>query len=914
MTDDLDHVLLGSIEAEASDLVRGFEDGQLVAGQRLSHYRIIECIGEGGMGVVYKAEDEKLHRFVALKLLHPAPAGGSEPNDRIEHEARAASALDHPSICTVHDFDEHDGHRFIVMEYLAGDTLKARMESGRLPEPEAIGIALAVASALEAAHRRQIVHCDIKPANIFLTTRGDVKVLDFGIAKPQRDTSDDATLTGRQAAAGTRAFMSPEQARGEPLDQRADIFSLGAVLNAVTAKPGPALTRVIARMMHPDRSQRFRDMGEVTTALRRLQRHAARRPRLIAAAVAAVAVIAVAFGAWTRLAVSAPALVERDWILIGEFENRTTDPVFSDVLGDVVSVQIGQSPYLQVFPDTRVAEQLELMRRPADERLTAAVAREICERAGIKAFVTGSIASLGSRYVVRLDVLNARTGDYIAREQVDAADPAGVLNAIGQAASGVRRTLGESYQSIQRFDVRAETATTASLEALRAFRLGQQQMQKGTAFSMQAVPFFTRAIELDPDFAMAYARLGVAYANARENKRSEEAARQAFLRRERVSERERYEITARYYDNVTGEASKAVEAAEMWAQTFPADPRAVNTLAAYDKNSGRLERAAASGEEAVRLVPSSTIYRSNLAGAYLRLSQFDRAAVICEEAIRDKVDNSTTHRFLHSVALITGDDATAKREEAWRTSGTSDYANIEYKASMAGAAGRVSEARTLYAQAISLTERQGLTDRAAEYRVRWAMLELVVGYHRQAAQVVRAVLERDAGRLVQADAAFVLAAAGDPGGLRALGRLTAAYPLDEYLHRLWRPLTEAAVAVRSAQPAEALNQLRLLDTYDRGDHAWLRPSYYGGQAQLALGAGGPARQAFQKIIDNRGVVATSPLFALAHLGLARAQAADGSSEAVRAYDRFFELWQDADAALPILQEARRERARLKPTS
>jgi serine/threonine protein kinase/tetratricopeptide (TPR) repeat protein len=903
--DDLDLLLLGAIGEAAADLSDDLNRSRLTAGQRLSHYRILEPIGEGGMGLVYKAEDQKLQRLVALKVLQPGPRIDSQLQSRLEHEARAASALDHPSICTVHDFDEEDGHRFIVMEYLTGETLKARAAAA-IPEAEAIRIALAVASALTAAHEKRIIHCDIKPANIFLTQRGEVKVLDFGIAKLQSAEEGSRPPTS-STGAGTRAYMSPEQSRGDDLDERSDIYSLGAVLRDIVRSPSGPLQRVIARMMHEDRSFRFAHMQEVTAALQSVLTRSQRRPWLVAAAVAVIAA-----GAWLWLQPAPAALAERDWILIGELENRTTDPAFSDVLRDVVSVQIGQSPYLSVFPESRIAEQLALMRRPPDQRLTPDVAREMSERVGIKAFVTGSLVTVGSKFMVRLDVINARTGDYLAREQLEADDQAGVLVALGRASSSVRRELGESYQSIERFDVPVEAATTSSLEALRAFRHGQEQMRKGTAAAIKAIPFFRRAIEIDPEFAMAYARLGAAYANAREGKQSEEAARQAFLRRGRISERERYEIETRYYDNVSGEASKAVEAAEMWAQAYPSDSRPFNTLSAYFKNLGHLERAAEMGEKALRLEPESAIYRSNLAGAYLRLSRFARAAEICETAIRDGLDNSTTHRFLHTIALVTGDKEMVAREEAWRAARTSEYAIVEHQASMAGARGRVVEARQLYRQAIWLAEQQGLSDRAAEYRLRWAQLELLAGYDRAATLAAAPVLTSDASRLLQADAALLLAAAGDPGYLQVVARLDREYPDDEYLHRLWEPLTGAVVDLRAGRPAQAVDRLRLLDSYDRGDYALLRPSYYTGLAQLALGAAPDARRAFQKIIDNRGVVATTGLlYPLAHLGLARAAALEGAPSVAReAYDRFFALWKDADPDLPILESARREYARL----
>lgn len=456
MQDDLDRLLLGSIGREAAAFAGTLDQSRLTAGQRLSHYRIIEPIGEGGMGAVYMAHDEKLQRVVAIKVLHESAGPGHELSARLEQEARAASALDHPSICTVHDFDEQDGRRFIVMEYLSGQTLRDRAANG-LPEAEALRVVSAVASALQAAHARHIIHCDIKPANILITHRGDVKVLDFGISRPGVDPAD-ASTAGPSSAAGTRDFMSPEQARGEVVDERTDIYALGAVLRNIVRQPSAPLIRVIARMMDPDRTKRYQTIREARVELAGVAARRSRRPWAVAAAV----VIAIA-SSWAWLATRTPILAERDWILVSTFENRTGDPVFNDIVSEVVSTQLSQSPYLMVFPETRIAEQPQLMRMPPDQPLTPEIAREMCERVGIKAFITGSIAALGPQFVVQLELRDARTGDYLAREQGEADAHAGVLRAIGRASTSIRRTLGESIHSIERFDVPAETATTASI-------------------------------------------------------------------------------------------------------------------------------------------------------------------------------------------------------------------------------------------------------------------------------------------------------------------------------------------------------------------------------------------------------------------------------------------------------------------
>jgi tetratricopeptide (TPR) repeat protein len=901
--DDLDALILASVGGAAARLVDDLKASVVRPGQRLSHYRIVETIGEGGMGVVCKAVDEKLQRTVAIKIL-TSTGGDLALREQLEREARAASGLNHPSICTVHDFDEDAGHCFIVMECLEGETLKQRLARGPLAESDAIDIALAAASALEAAHAKSVLHCDIKPANIFLTAGGTVKVVDFGIARLQRDVGTEVRRASHDRyASGTRDYMSPEQARGEELDQRTDVFSLGVLLRGMVRAPGAALGRVIARMTQPDRGGRLRTMTEVLAALRAVRGARVRRVRMLAAAAVVLVAATAAAAAW-RFRPRPPVLVERDWILIGDIANRTANPVFEDLLDDAVAVQMGQTPFLSVFGGARLQEQLKLMRQAPDARITPEIARDICARAGIKAFVTGSIAPLGGGYVLRLDAVDARTGDYIDREQTQIESDAKVLHAVGAAASAIRRRLGESYQSMQRFDTPLETATTSSLEALRAFQQGQDAMQRGTSAALKAIPFYRRAIDLDPDFALAWSRLSTAYESAREEQQAQEAAREAFSRLDRVSERERYQISMRYYGQVSGEISKAIEALELWTKAYPADAAAHNSLTAYLKDLGQLERAASSAETAAHLLPSSATYRANLAGAYVRLSRFDRAEDVCNAAIRDKIDNSTIHRFLYTIAFVRADGAAMAREEKWRASGTSDFANTEYQASLAGASGRVREARDLYQRAIALTERQGLADRAAQYRVRLGALLAAVGFDREAAEVARAVLAAKPARLVAADATDVLAASGDPDAAPALDRLTAEFPDDELLRNLWRPLVRSTLDVRAGRVAEAAETLRLLDAYDRGDDAALRPAYQLGLAELARGGQAAAAAAFRKVMDNRGVVATTPMFALAQLGAARAAAT------AAAYEPFLASWKDADADLPVLRQARAEYTRL----
>jgi serine/threonine protein kinase len=908
--EDVDDLIFRSIDRAASGVMARLRDLEPQPGHHVAHYRIVERLGAGGMGVVFKAEDTRLGRFVALKFLHPLAADDEAGRGQIEREARAASALNHRSICTVHDVNLLHSPAFIVMELLEGETLKDRLARGPVPEAAALDIGLAVASALSAAHQRDLVHCDIKPANIFITTSAEVKVLDFGISRlpglAAAEGDSDAV------AIGSRAFMSPEQAGGEWLDRRTDVYALGMVLRAMVPSPTPRLARAIAKMTETTSGLRSKTMADVTAALADVKRVAANRGRRWMLAAAAIAVVMIA-GTWWISSRPSP-MTGRDLILIGEFENRTGEAVFDDILYDAVGVKFNQSPYLSVVPAAQIADALAQMRREPAQRLTADIAREICERLGIKAFTAGSIARLGTHYVIRLDVVNAKTGAFMARQQVDAARQDDVLVAIDTAASATRRLLGESLQSLERFDVPLAVATTGSIEALRVFRQGQQLMSQGTGTSLRAAGMFQRAIAIDPDFAMAYAQLGTAYRNVREYGRADDALREAFARRQRSTLRERLEIEGTYYSQVSGEVNKAVDTTLSWSQTYPDDPRPANNLMAYYKDLGQLELAAEHGERAVAILPLA-LYRANLAGAYLRTGHYDVATNVAEATLRDSPANVTAHRILHTVARLTSNAPLAAREQAWMSTRTQDFAYVSYQANLAGAEGRMHEARRLFTQAIQLTERAGLDDRPVQTQVRLALLEAYAGNTEVSVAIARAVLAVKPAAVIVADAAFVLALAGDGGGALTMTALVKEHPVHQYLTQLWQPLVAGLDAQAAGDSRAAVAAWRLADPYDRGDHAWLRPSYHIGVALLATGDHEEARARFTKVIDYRGVHFNRPMYALAHLGLARVDAAEGHvAAAAAAYDRFFEVWGTADADLPIMKAARAESERLRRPS
>jgi serine/threonine protein kinase/tetratricopeptide (TPR) repeat protein len=932
----------------------------LLVGHELGHYRIIEKIGAGGMGEVYRACDERLAREVAIKVLPPGTVADEAARKHFHKEARILSRLNHPSVATIYDFDTQQGVDFLVMEYIAGITLSEDVVARPLPEKEVLRLGVQLAEGLAAVHEHGVVHRDLKPGNLRVTRDGRLKILDFGLAKLHLPVTASATtesLSETYALAGTLLYMAPEQLLGGKVDARADIHAAGlvlyematgrspfagversqliaAILRQTPPSPGqlnpqvsPELARIVEKCLEKEPENRYQSANELAIDLRRMLTPSAAKAAefplahrglwkvLVPTAVILVAAVVGMLHLRSRHA--AARLTDRDTIILSDFDNKTGDPVFDDTLKQGLSVQLEQSPFLALVSERRVNETLKLMGRSPDDRLTPNVTREVCLRTGSTAMLTGSIAGLGSQYVIGLKAVNCNTGDVLAEVQEQAAGKEAVLKALDAAAVSLRSKLGESLISVQKYHTPLEEATTPSLDALEVYSLGLKEWS--TKGDIASLPFYKRAVELDPNFAMAYIRMSDVYSDLDEAGRGAEYARKAYELRDKVSEHERLFIEESYYIYVTGELEKGAQTLELWQHTYPRDDSSFFGLGFVSATLGNWETALEEWRGAQRLDPDNGLIYYLISLGYMSRNQLDEAEAVFKQAEERKLETEFLLQGRYWLAFLKGDETQMSHMVSAATGkpGAEDLL-LAAQADAEGWHGKLKNAHELTLRAMDSAQHNDAKETAAGYQAEAALRDVESGNREQARAEAHAAVKLGPNRDVRAITALALARAGDTAAAEKLAaELDKTFPLDTLVQRYWLPTIRASIALERKDPKRAIELLKVANTIElsspTGDlTVFLCPAHVRGEAYLMLHDGNRAAVEFQKFIDHRGVVMNFPWGALARLGLARAYALQGDTVKARtAYQDFLTLWKEADPDIPTLVQAKAEYAKLQ---
>jgi tetratricopeptide (TPR) repeat protein/predicted Ser/Thr protein kinase len=967
---------------EQSFLEKGALDDHTISGQKLGPYQVEELLGSGGMGEVYRALDTRLNRTVAIKVLPRHFPSDPERRRRFEREAKAVSALQNRNICVLYDIGRQGDVDYLVMEYLEGETLGDWIQRNRTQNVEErmrqlLDISIQIACGLGAAHQKGIVHRDIKPANVFITCSGEVKILDFGIAKSSAVAAKNAsgsemsgeslhlgmTLTG--LAAGTPLYSSPEQIRGERIDSRTDLFSFGLVLYEMATgqrafagdsadeirkavlyseptpirklepRIPPELELIVQKALKRDCEVRYQTAADLSADLEKLKQTAFRRaaakkwrsPWTLGMAGVLLAGL-IAGGLYYRSR-QRQRLTEKDTIVLADFANTTGEKVFDATLDQALSIALNQSPFLNVLSGDTVRRTLQSMARSPDTILVPEIARELCERAGSRVYIAGSIASLGNQYVVGLKAVNCRTGGVLAQEQVTAASKEKVVGALNNAATKLRGELGESLASLQKFDLPLEDATTSSLQALEAFSTGQAAFRKNGEAA--AIPYHLRAIELDPNFALAYLSLGSDYVSLGETTRASAYYSKAFELRNHTSRRENMEITAAYYSYDTGELDKAERALYNLLANYPRLWEPHEDLGNVYTSEGLYAKGSEEYREAISLSGEAAAKYTNLANSLLALQRFDETRHVLEDAQARKLDEYLFHMQWYALAFLKGDPQGMTDQQRWFAGRPEvEYDGLALASDTEAYAGHLKKSRELTRQSVDLAIRSDSKESGAILEENGALREAAFGNATEAKRLAAKGLKlAPESQAVQEEAALALATIGDTSQPSSLmKKLQERYPLDTQVHALWLPPIRAQLALHGNDPAAALAALPDIGAMELGQISFLNnisclyPTYTRGNAFLAAGRGASAANEFQKIVDHSGIVWNCWTGALTHLGLARAnalqtrtsqgaEAASARLRALAAYRDFLALWKEADPDIPLLKQAESEYAKLQ---